>query len=140
MIRAVIDTNVLVSAILNPMGTPAQVINALYAGAFVPVVSEDILREYERVLTCKDLLLEKETVHIMLHYFRQYCLPLPPMPVQYSSPDPDDIKFVAAALSGNAAYVITCNKRHFPTRIQKLSLVSPREFMEHIRQNPDISG
>ena len=132
MIRAVIDTNVLVSAIIYPSGTPAQVLDAFYAGVFEPVVSDDILKEYIRVLTSKDLQLEQDIVHIMLHFFQHYCLPLPPSPVNYHCPDPDDVTFIAAALAGQAAFIITGNKRHFPSRIKDLSIVSPREFLDII--------
>jgi putative PIN family toxin of toxin-antitoxin system len=134
MIRAVVDTNVLVSAIINPSGTPAQVLDAFYAGVFEPVVSDDILKEYTRVLTSKDLQLEQDMVTIMLHFFRHYCLPLPPTPVNYHCPDPDDVKFIAAALAGQAAFIITGNKRHFPSRIKNLTVISPREFLDFLTQ------
>ena len=51
MPRAVIDTNIWVSALLNPHGFPAQVLEALRAGAFQPILSKRLLEELLDVLT-----------------------------------------------------------------------------------------
>ena len=50
MIRAVLDANVIVSAILNPNGTPAAILRAWRDEAFQLLVSDAILVELERVL------------------------------------------------------------------------------------------
>lgn len=49
MLRSVVDTNVLVSAILSPKGLPAQLVRAFQAGAFQLVLSPSILEEVRRV-------------------------------------------------------------------------------------------
>ena len=53
MIKVVIDTNVLVSAVWNSMGLPAKIIEAVYAGTLEPIISEQILQEYATVLKYK---------------------------------------------------------------------------------------
>jgi len=50
MIRAVLDANVLVSAILSPAGVPGQILDELRRGRFALVVSVPILDEIARVL------------------------------------------------------------------------------------------
>lgn len=50
MIRAVVDTNVWVSAFLNPHGAPGQVATALSQGRFAAVASEFLLTELADVL------------------------------------------------------------------------------------------
>lgn len=50
MIRAVVDTNVWVSALLNPAGPPARVLDAFARGAFVAVVPDAVLAELRDVL------------------------------------------------------------------------------------------
>ena len=47
--RVVLGANVLVSAILSPRGTPAQILNAWRAEQFDLVISEAILAEIDRV-------------------------------------------------------------------------------------------
>jgi uncharacterized protein len=49
-VRAVLDTNVLVSAAISPDGVPAELIRALRAGEFELVVSPSLLAELERTL------------------------------------------------------------------------------------------
>ena len=48
--RAVLDANVLISAILSPRGTPARIVLAWQAGAFDLVVSPALLAELRRAL------------------------------------------------------------------------------------------
>ena len=49
MMRVVLDANVLVSAILSPRGTPAQILHAWRAAQFDLVISDAILAEIGRV-------------------------------------------------------------------------------------------
>ncbi len=49
--RAVIDTNVWVSALLNPSGHPAQLLDAFRKNSFTLVISRPLLEELARVLT-----------------------------------------------------------------------------------------
>lgn len=49
-IRAVLDTNIWVSAILNPAGYPAKILKSFRQGDFLPVISEPIIAEIADVL------------------------------------------------------------------------------------------
>lgn len=55
MLRAVLDTNVLVSALISPRGTPAQLLRAWGFGSFELIVSPTLLDELQRVLACPKL-------------------------------------------------------------------------------------
>ena len=129
MMRVVIDTNVLVSAIINPDGMPAQVLDHVFAGECEPVLSAAILDEYTRVLQHARLRLPAHLVERMLHYFRRFALPVPAAHPAYHCSDADDTKFLAAALAGNASVLITGNKRHFPTHVPRLRILTPAEFI-----------
>ena len=50
MYYAVIDTNVLVSALINSKGSPAKVIRYIFENKLIPIFNEDIIEEYEDVL------------------------------------------------------------------------------------------
>jgi hypothetical protein len=50
MIRAVLDTNVLVSALINPRGTPAQILDLWRGDRFLVLTSEAMMAELEDVL------------------------------------------------------------------------------------------
>ena len=103
MIKVVVDTNVLVSAIWNPMGSPAKVIEAVYAGTLEPIISEQILQEYSAVLKYKKFNFPPSIVNQMLNYFRVFLLPLPPEDISIKCSDPTDTKFLSDAIAGNAS-------------------------------------
>ena len=50
MLRAVVDTNVWVSALLNPRGHPALVLDAFRNGLFTPILSRPLIEELIEVL------------------------------------------------------------------------------------------
>lgn len=68
MIYAVIDTNVLVSALLSSHDDAAtvQVINKIYDGTVTPIFSDDILAEYNEVLRRKKFHFSEELVYTLL--------------------------------------------------------------------------
>ena len=52
-------------------------------------------------------------------------------------PDPDDEPFLAVAIAGRVACLVTRNKTHSSARLrQGLPLLSPREFLTHYRSRP----
>ncbi len=129
MIKVVIDTNVLVSAIWNPMGSPAKIIEAVYAGTLEPIISEQILQEYSTVLKYKEFNFQPNIVNQMLNYFRVFLLPLPPENTSIKCNDPDNTKFLSAAIAGNASYIITGNRKHFPRKVPELTINNPQEML-----------
>lgn len=112
--QAVIDTNILVSALLTPGGAPAQLIEAIRAHALVPVVSRSILAEYADVLNRPKFGFAKGPVDDLLDDTNGIALFLNPRPLSpMTLPDPDDAPFVAAALTARCP-IVTGNPRHFP--------------------------
>ena len=63
---AVIDTNVLVSALLKWDSIPGQVVQQTYAHEIIPVFNDSILQEYEEVLSREKFHFPKETVEFLL--------------------------------------------------------------------------
>lgn len=132
MIKVVVDTNLLVSAIWNSEGAPAEIIEEVYSGTLEPVISEQILQEYVAVLNYKKFSFPQIVVNQMLNYFRTFLLPLPPENISLKCSDPDDTKFLAAAIAGGASRLITGNRKHFPVKVANLKIVSPREMINII--------
>ena len=66
MIYAVIDTNVLVSALLNFRSKPGQVLISVFNGETIPLLNEEILAEYREVLARKKFRFPPELVDIIL--------------------------------------------------------------------------
>jgi putative PIN family toxin of toxin-antitoxin system len=68
MVRAVVDTNTLVSGVISPLGPPAQIISRWREGAFLLITSPVLLDELRRVLKYPRIadraLLETQTDHL----------------------------------------------------------------------------
>ena len=114
MIRAVIDTNVLVSGLLSPTGNEAIVLLAIRQGLIRPCFSAEIMAEYAEVIARPKFSFGAEEIAAALAMFDEcgeLVAPAGPPPVL---PDPDDGKFLHCAEAAGAEYLVTGNKRHFP--------------------------
>jgi putative PIN family toxin of toxin-antitoxin system len=126
---AVVDTNVLVSALLRPAGPPGAVTRAIVQGRLMPVVCTDILDEYAEVLSRPHFPFDKQDASELVTLIGQQALwiEITSYPDQLALPDPSDWPFVAAALAPDCP-VITGNARHFPKRTG-VRVVSAREWV-----------
>jgi uncharacterized protein len=108
-LRAVLDPNVIISALLSPNGSPATVVRAWIDGAYDIVISQLLLSELERALGYQKLrtrVTEAEVQQLMGLLRRGALLrddPVEPPPVR--SPDPSDDYLVALAQASQAVIV-----------------------------------
>ncbi len=114
MIRAVFDTNILVSSLLSPNGNKAVLLLAIQDGTIVPCLLETVLVEYIQVLTRPKFKFRPERISSLLAIFRDKGEMYEPLETLYLSPNPTDTKFLQCAFAGLADFPITGNKRHFP--------------------------
>ena len=133
MIRVVIDTNILVSAMISSAGNEALLILAINHGLVIPCFSADMLREYSDVLLRPKFGFVQDEVESLLDLFRQLGTPVETIPMSRHSPDPGDDKFIACAITGKAAFLVTGNKRHFPqSQLPDCKVVSAGELMSFL--------
>ncbi len=131
MTRIVLDTNVLVSALLSPAGTPAQVWSLVEQGAVQLCVDQRILFEYHDVLSRAEFKIPVHEVNTILAFIEDAADVVMARPLPLFTSDPDDQKFVEAALTAQASYLVTGNLKHFPGLFkQGLHVVSPRVFLD----------
>ena len=110
--RAVIDANVFVSALLRPKGPPGQVIDRfLRAGAYEIVLSPAIAEEVLRVLGYPKLRRHFAPGVVPEEWFGDVAVRAHVVtgerPIPRSSRDPDDNKYIAAALEAGAEWIVT---------------------------------
>ena len=133
MIRAVIDTNVLVSAMISRNGNEALVLLALNQGRVVPCVSPDVLSEYRDVLARSRFGFSTEEVAALLEMLRIRGSLHQPRATALVSPDPKDDQFIACAVASNAQFLVTGTKRHFPQiDYEGVKVVNAAELLEFI--------
>lgn len=133
MKRIVLDTNVLVSALLKPNGPPARTLRLVLQGELVLILNEQILMEYEKVLARPKFSLDPALVRVVLDCLKAAAVEAPAWPFNLSMPDPDDEPFLEAALAGRADALVTGNTRHYPEKEGKGQAVrSPKEFLNEL--------
>ena len=118
MTRAVVDTNILVSALLRPGSPPEAVLQNMAARTLTPVLCDAILEEYAVVLARPRFGFSAPMVQELLYLLRLQAdwVSLPPYDGRPDLPDPADWPFVGCALAANCA-VVTGNLKHFPPEI-----------------------
>jgi uncharacterized protein len=114
VIRAVIDTNVLVSGLLRSSGNEALIILAVHQGLVRPCFSAAILEEYAAVLARPKFSFPAEEIEALIAMLRQNGELFEPEDTAATSPDPADTKFLQCAQAAQADFIITGNKRDFP--------------------------
>ncbi len=114
MIRAVIDTNVLVSGLLSPAGNEALIVLAIHQGFVRPCLSEPIIAEYAAVLARPKFAFPPEEIEAVLAMLQGTGEIFRPEESPVVSPDPADTKFLHCAQAAMADFIVTGNKRDFP--------------------------
>ena len=136
--RVVLDTNVFVSGLISPSGSPAAILRALRSGRFMllssPSVNEEIIEVLnhphirdryglgDRIFDVSFLLWEP--AELVIH--------LPEVKV---CSDPEDDKFLATAVGGKADYLVTGDVGDLLhlREYKGVAIVSPREFISRLR-------
>lgn len=133
MIRAVIDTNVLVSGLLSPSGNEALIILAIHQGLVRPCFSAAVLQEYAEVLARPKFAFPPDEIAAVIAMFRERGEPVDPQGAAPALPDPDDTMFLHCAEVAQAEYLITGNKRHFPPEsCGKVHVLNAGELLDRI--------
>lgn len=137
MIRAVVDTNILVSALISKKTSPPlQVYRLIKSADFLLITSSTILEELEDVITRKEIIkLHQRTPGQIKEILKEiietsYIVP-GLVNVEVVKKDPDDDKFIAAAIEGQADYIITGDKPLLNIKeYHGIKIISPTEFVK----------
>lgn len=114
--QVVIDTNIIVSALLNPQGSCYVFFNSVLAGAYDVVVSEKIISEYEEVLTRPRFGFDKEDIVFILEWFKSHALFVEVNEDSYLTDeviDKKDLPFYVVA-KATKSRLVTGNIKHYP--------------------------
>ena len=128
-IFAVMDTNVIVSALLsgNLESNPVKVFRAIVQERIVPLYNDEILEEYRCVLSRPKFHLDRSLIDTVIKAIVTDGLNIDRTPAaNIDFPDPKDIVFYEVAPSVEDSYLVTGNIRHFPV---KPFIVTPAEMI-----------
>lgn len=132
-VYAVIDTNVIISALLSRHQDSAtvKVLDYLYDRTIVPIYNDEILEEYANVLRRPKFNFPERTVNATLESIRKGGVRSDRLNSDEELPDPKDIVFYEVALSVEDSYLVTGNIKHFP---KKPFVVTPAEMLQIIQE------
>ena len=126
----VIDTNIVVSALLSSKNDSAtvQVMEKVFRQEIKPIYSKEIFAEYTNVLNRPKFHFSKELVEYMLSAIKQFgILKEPKETVMMVLPDMKDVPFYRLVLESEDTYLVTGNIKHFP---QESRIMTARQLID----------
>ncbi len=129
-VYAVIDTNVLVSALIakDNDSYPLKVLSYAYSGKIVPLFNDEILEEYQEVLKRDKFNLSAEDISQAISTLARLGESVTRISIHEEYfPDESDRKFYEVMMSRENAFLITGNGKHYPPQ---QNVVTPREMVE----------
>ena len=129
---AVIDTNVLVSAMLKWDSVPGNILELTYGGTIIPLLDAHIVKEYRDVLARSKFHLTADIIDGAVGELERLGVFLDADTLDAELPDPKDRVFYEVVMEkrkSEAAYLVTGNIRHFPA---KPFVVTPRQMLDII--------
>ena len=111
--RLVIDTNIIVSALLSPEGTAFQILSDVLDGKYEVIISTEIYEEYDEVLRRPKFNFDKDIVDYLLSWFRRNAIWIEVTKSDIEMPDEKDRIFFDVAKCCKAR-LLTGNNKHYP--------------------------
>ncbi|NJE02188.1 putative toxin-antitoxin system toxin component, PIN family [Thermococcus sp. JdF3] len=150
--RVVLDTNVVITAAINPFGSSGKVMDLVVGKKVLSYTSEAILEELRFKLTSGRVLkyLESKVYALWIYrIFRASSILVEPAERFDVSPDPDDNKFFDVVYSAGADFLISLDKRHvlklrneerrFALNGHEFLILTPAEFLEFVERNKNLN-
>lgn len=128
--RVVLDTNVLVSSLLNSFGSPGRVLDLVLAGELSTAHDDRLLGEYREVLRREKFGFSSRDVEGLLDFLETEGLKVNPPMLGAKLPDPNDSPFLEVAHAVEAV-LVTGNLKHYPAEErQSVEVLDPAAFLQ----------
>jgi putative PIN family toxin of toxin-antitoxin system len=136
VLRAVLDANVIISAWIQPKGASGQILTSLVdANSFELIVCSAILAELRRALSSpkvrKYIKFSNQNLDLWVASIELIAQPVDGnIRVHAVAEDPDDNKYIEAAVEGLAQFVVTGDKHLLSLKFyETIRVVTPRVFL-----------
>ena len=131
----VVDTNVIVSALLRRNSKPGRIVQLALAGIIVPVYSKEILAEYKEVLSRGKFNFSRHVIETAMRAITENGIEHSGIPTEETPFDPKDVIFYEVTMDARQehdARLVTGNTKDFPA---KPFIVTPAEMLRIIEEN-----
>ena len=135
MVHAVIDTNVIVSAMLKHNSIPGTILDLIQSKTIVPLLNEEIMDEYIDVLTRNKFGFDERDIEDSVNNIKENAIYLEREESFENFVDEGDVVFYEIVMSARNtmdAYLITGNLKHYPV---KNYVVTPKEMVDIINNS-----
>jgi len=133
MIRVVLDTSVLVSAVITPTGPNAQVFDLITAGKIRPFLTEAVLEEYYRVFDYERLVhLDRRRISRLRGLLESVGVKVKSRGRLKVSGHDEDNRIYECALAAKAEYIVTENTKHFKRPYKLTKILTARQLIRLI--------
>jgi len=131
--RLVLDTNVVISAFLNPEGTPSQVLKLVLQGKAELIVNSKILTEYEKVMSRPKFskYIDAKLPGRFISIIKNIGVLFDPIPGNIKLFDESDRIFYDTAKNSNSI-LVSGNIKHFP---KEPFIMLPGDFIRHLHDS-----
>ena len=136
MLRAVIDANIFISALIQPKGASGRILTRLLeTGAYELVISPAILTELRRALfypkVRRYIKSSDEDLELWLASIELLAQPVDGnLRINAVVDDPDDDKYIEAAVEGLAEFIVTGDKHLLSLKsYENIRIVTPQVFL-----------
>ena len=131
--RAVLDTNVVVSGMLSPHGPCGRILDLALEDWITLCLDERLVLESREVCHRPELGLPNEEVDRVIDFLKDSSDPVVAPPLNVALPDSDDLPFLEVAAMVEVP-LVTGNRKHFPKRAcRPVSILTPREFIDLLK-------
>lgn len=131
MIYAILDTNILVSALLSKHSdaSTVKVFQSTLMGKITPIYNDIIINEYNDVLKRKKFKFDHQLIDVIIGYILKYGVSVEYFATNAILPDPkDEPIYQAYYVTKNtlSSFLVTGNLKHFPVETQ---IINANEFV-----------
>ena len=131
--KAVLDTNVVVSGLLSGTGPCGRILDLALEGIVSIAIDSCIFAEYEEVVRRPQLAIPSAEAAKVLTFLGLAAEPVTARPLPVVLSDADDQPFLEVAATARAV-LVTGNRRHFPAdACQGIQVLSPADFLDLLR-------
>ena len=129
--KVVVDTNVIVSALLSSNGIPAKILSLILNGSIKILYDNRIIFEYYDVLSRKEFGFFEEIINDITGFIKREGEYINTGHLKMNFTDEADKKFYEVYKFGEAQYLITGNTKHFP---KEKTIITPKDFLQTYEQ------
>lgn len=108
----VIDTNVLVSAVLKSHSVPGSIVELAFDGPIIPILNEAIEKEYREVLSRPKFHLPEDLIEGIMSTFHKRAIYVDAEHLDIKLPDPKDLVFYEVVMEERKGRCLSCNRKY----------------------------